>query len=163
MQLYESAFVIRTTTSINARFETMENDLFIRAKQQVMNVIRLSFKQPLMWMKSVAKGCQSYLKLLQSESQMDFSHVCSQILIMLGVKVGNLIIQFAALNVVTVVVVISKDENELVGEILKSPMGRCLVDIDLISSLGGRQEQQKDLITHCLRKDLNLDILNFQY
>ena len=60
---------------------------------------------------------------------------------MLGVKVGNLIIQFAALNfVAVVVVVILKDENELVGEILKSPMGRCLVDIDLISSLGGRQE-----------------------
>ena len=57
---------------------------------------------------------------------MDFSHVLdSQDL---GFKVGSLILQFAALNVV-----VAKDENELVAEILKIPMPRCLGDIDLIS------------------------------
>ena len=90
---------------------------------------------------------------------MDFSHVWdSQDL---ESKVGNLIMQFATLNGV-----VAKDGNELVGEILKSPMPRYLGDIDLISyfhSLGGRQEQQRGLINHCLRKDLHLSVLNFRY
>ena len=42
--------------------------------------------------------------------------------------VGSLILQFAALNGAVAI-----NENELVGEILKSPMARCFGDIDLIS------------------------------
>ena len=161
MQLYESAFVTGTTTSISARFETMENCLFIKAKQQVMNVTRQFFKQPLMSMKSVANDCQSYLKPLQSESQKDFQHVWAYYSQILRFKVGSLVMQFAAVNGV-----VAKDENELAGEILKSPMRRCLGDTDVISyfnSLGGRQEWRKDLISHCSRKDLHLNVLNFQY
>ena len=75
MQLYESAFVIGATTSISARLKTMVIGLFLKAKLLVMNVIQLFFKQPLMLMKSAANGCLSFLKPLQSEIQMDFSHV----------------------------------------------------------------------------------------